>query len=108
MAQVKYFDVNSLQINTDTIGVNLYATTILQYMKKHGQKLDREIAKDTGLSLIQVRLAIAELKWLKEVSSCNVINFEDGLAIEGVLCRLSGYIPPAASGRKAAGQTVAA
>lgn len=27
------------------------ATSIPQYLKKHGQKLDREIAKDTGISL---------------------------------------------------------
>jgi transcription initiation factor IIE alpha subunit len=83
-------------------------TTILQYMKKHGQKLDREIAKDTCISLIQVRLTIAELQDIKQVSSCNVINFEDGVAIEGILCRFSGYIPPAAPGRKAAAQTAVA
>lgn len=84
----------------------MYISPILQYMKKHGQKLDREIAKDTGISLILVRLTIAELQCLKEVSSCNVINFEDGVATEGVLCRLSGYIPPAAPGRKASAATV--
>ena len=82
--------------------------TVLQYMKKHGQKLDREIAKDTGISLPQLRITIAELQSAKEVSSCNVINYEDGVAIEGVLCRFSGYIPPAAPGRKAAAQVVAA
>ena len=61
----------------------MYATKILQYMKIHGQKLDREIAKDTGISLIQVRITIAELQNLKEISSCSVINFENGVAIEG-------------------------
>jgi len=75
-------------------------------MKKHGQKLDREIAKDTGIPLDQVRLTIAELQNTKEVSSCNVINFEGSVAIEGLLCRISGYIPPAAPGRKATAQTV--
>jgi len=84
----------------------MYTTPILQYMKKHGQKLDREIAKDTGISLIKVRLTIAELQSIKEVSSCNVINFEDGVAAEGILCRFSGYIPPAAPGRKAATQVI--
>ncbi len=82
-------------------------TTILQYMKKHGQKLDREIAKDTGISLPQVRITVTELQRDKQVSSCNVINFEDGVAIEGILCRFSGYIPPAAPGRKAAAQVPA-
>ena len=80
------------------------ASIILQYMKKQGQKLDREISKDTGISLSQVRLTIVELQSAKEVSSCNVINFEDGVAVEGILCRFSGYIPPAAPGRKAAAQ----
>ena len=84
--------------------MTMHTSSILQYMKKHGQKLDREIAKDTGISLTQVRLTITELQDIKQVSSCNVINFEDGVAIEGVLCRFSGYIPPQAPGRKAAAQ----
>jgi len=81
---------------------------ILQYMKKHGQKLDREIAKDTGIALPQVRIAIKELERTKAVSSCNIINYEGGIAIEGLLCRISGYIPPAAPGRKANPQGAAA
>ena len=56
----------------------MQSTTILQYMKKHGQKLDREIAKDTGIELPQVRLAITKLQSTKAVFSCNVINFENG------------------------------
>jgi hypothetical protein len=86
----------------------MYTTPILQYMKKHGQKLDREIAKDTGIALHQVRVTITELQKTKAVFNCNVINFEDGVAAEGILCRLSGYIPPAAPGRKAAVQAVVA
>lgn len=82
----------------------MHSTTILQYMKKLGQKLDREIAKDTGITLPQVRVTITELQKTKAVFNCNVINFEDGVAAEGILCRFSGYIPPAASGRKAAVQ----
>lgn len=84
----------------------MYSVQIIQYLKKHGQKLDREIAKDTGISLPQVRMTILELERSKAVSSCNVINFESGVAIEGLLCRISGYIPPAAPGRKAAVQAV--
>jgi hypothetical protein len=74
---------------------------ILEHLKKHGQKLDREIAKDTGISISEVRLAISELELTKEVFTCSVINFESGVAIEGLLCRISGYIPPPAPGRKA-------
>ena len=75
-------------------------------MKKHGQKLDREIAKDTGISLDQVRVTISDLQTIKAVFNCNVINFEDGIAAEGILCRFSGYIPPAAPGRKATAQVI--
>jgi hypothetical protein len=49
---------------------------------------------------LQVRTSISELEGNKAVSSCSVINYEDGVAIEGLLCRVSGYIPPAAPGRK--------
>lgn len=83
----------------------MHRAAILEYMKKHGQKLDREIAKDTGISLTEVRMTIAELERTKAVSSCNITNFEGGVAVEGILCRFSGYIPPAAPGRKAAPQT---
>ena len=81
--------------------------TILQYMKKHGQKLDREIAKDTGIALPLVHVTIAELQSTKAVFSCNVINYDNGVAVEGILCRISGYIPPAAPGRKATSQVIA-
>ncbi len=78
----------------------MYTKLILDNLKKHGQRLDREIAKDTGISLLQVRTSISELEGNNAVSSCSVINYEDGVAIEGLLCRVSGYIPPAAPGRK--------
>jgi hypothetical protein len=31
---------------------------------------------------------------------CRSIRFRDGKHIEAVLCRIAGYIPPAAPGRK--------
>lgn len=86
----------------------MYTAPVMQYLKKHGQKLDREIAKDIGISLPQVRATISALELTKAVSSCNVINFEDGVAVEGLLCRISGYIPPAAPGRKATPQLTVA
>jgi hypothetical protein len=85
-------------------GFAMYNTLVLEYLKKHGQRCDREIAKATGISLIQIRNSILELELAKAISSCSVTNFEDGVAIEGMLCRISGYIPPAAPGRKAAPQ----
>ena len=82
----------------------MYNALVLEYLKKHGQRCDREIAKATGISLIQIRNSILELELIKAISSCRVTNFEDGVAIEGVLCRISGYIPSAAPGRKATPQ----
>lgn len=79
----------------------MYNTLVLENIKKHGQRCDREIAQETGISLIQVRSSILALELIKAISSCSVTNFEDGVAIEGMLCRVSGYIPPAAPGRKA-------
>lgn len=86
----------------------MYTAPVIQCLKKHGQKLDREIAKETGISLPQVRTTISALELIKAVSSCNVITFEGGVPVEGLLCRISGYIPPAAPGRKATPQTVVA
>lgn len=77
-------------------------TKVLQYLRKHGQKLDREIAEDTGIPLKQIRFSVAELTSRKEISNCSVIHYKEGKPIEGILCRVSGYIPPAAPGRKSA------
>lgn len=78
----------------------MYNALVLENIKKHGQRGDREIAQETGISLLQVRSSISALELTKVISSCSVINYEDGVAVEGVLCRISGYIPPAAPGRK--------
>lgn len=77
---------------------------ILQYLKKHGERLDSEIALATGTSLAKVRLHISELSDKREVMTCHSIRFEKGKKIEGIRCRLTGYIPPAAPGRKSKAQ----
>lgn len=73
---------------------------ILQFLKKHGEQLDTEIAVATGISLTKVRHLISELAAKGEVMSCRSIRFEKGKEIEGIRCRVAGYIPPAAPGRK--------
>jgi len=77
---------------------------ILQYLKKYGEQLDKEIAIATGTTLANVRLKISELASQGEVMTCHSIRFEKGKKIEGICCRLSGYIPPAAPGRKSKAQ----
>jgi len=49
--------------------------------------------------------------WLKlaaknEVVLCDSIRFEKGKKIEGILCRVAGFTPPAAPGRKAKGSAI--
>jgi len=77
---------------------------ILQYLKKHGEKLDTEIALAIGISLANVHLHLSELAAKGEVMACHSIRFEKGRKIEGISCRLAGYIPPAAPGRKSRSQ----
>lgn len=74
---------------------------ILKYLKKHGEKLDAEIAEGARLSLSKTRLYLAELAAKKEVVLCDSIRFEKGNKIEGILCRVTGFTPPASPGRKA-------
>ncbi len=73
---------------------------ILQYLKTHGERFDTEIADAMGISLVKARLQLSELAGKGEIMTCHSIRFEKGKQIEGVRCRLAGYIPPAAPGRK--------
>jgi hypothetical protein len=73
---------------------------ILQYLKKHGQHLDSEIALATGIPLQKVRASISALTSSGEISQCSVTRFNDGKPVQGILCRIAGSIPPASPGRK--------
>lgn len=78
----------------------MHTTPVLQYLKKHGQLLDLEIAAATGIPLEQVHISISELTAQGEISRCSVTRFKNGKPIEGIQCRIAGYFPPAAPGRK--------
>ena len=73
---------------------------ILQYLKNNGERLDSEIAAATGLSLANVRRGVTDLSARGDIMMCRSIRFKDGKQIDAMLCRVSGYIPPAAPGRK--------
>lgn len=73
---------------------------ILQYLKKHGEQLDMDIAVATGIPLANVHLHLSELAAKGEILACYSIRFEKDRKVEGISCRLVGYIPPAAPGRK--------
>jgi len=77
---------------------------ILQYLKTHGERLDTEIAAATGISLANVHIYLSELAAKGEIMACHSTRFEKGKKIEGVSCRVAGYIPPAAPGRKSKAQ----
>jgi DNA-binding IclR family transcriptional regulator len=73
---------------------------IMQYLKKNGQRMDSEIATATGMPLAKVRFMLADLSAQGEISRCSVTRFDHGKKIEGMLCRVAGYIPPKSPGRK--------
>lgn len=76
------------------------ATLIFQYLKKHGQLADWEIASAMDITLATVRDSLAKLSAKGDISQCTVIRFLDGKPVEGMLCRVAGTIPPKAPGRK--------
>jgi transcription initiation factor IIE alpha subunit len=73
---------------------------ILKYLKTHGERLDTEIAEAMGMSLAKARIQLTALSAEGEIMTCHTIKFEKGKKIEGLSCRLSGFIPKAAPGRK--------
>jgi DNA-binding IclR family transcriptional regulator len=72
----------------------------LQCLSKYGQRLDSEIAQETGVPLATVRQSLTALVATGAVIMCHLTRFEKGERIEAWLCRVSGYVPPAAPGRK--------
>lgn len=75
-------------------------TEILQCLKKHGQRLDLEIAKETGLPLASVRKQLTSLVEKGAVITCSLTRFEGTKRIDAWQCRVSGYVPPIAPGRR--------
>ena len=73
----------------------------LQCLKKYGQRLDLEIAKEMGMPLATVRKQLVGLAATRAVIMCNLTRFENGKRIDAWQCRVSGYLPPPAPGRKA-------
>ncbi len=74
---------------------------VLECLQKYGQRLDLEIAKETGVPLTTVRQRLASLVATGEILTCNLTRFEHGKRIDAWQCRISGFIPSLAPGRKA-------
>lgn len=81
---------------------------VLQYLKKHGQRLDSEIAAATGIPLEQVRRDISVLSAMGEITTCSVTRFNGDERFEGTQCRPATFIPPKSPGRKPGAQVKAA
>jgi predicted ArsR family transcriptional regulator len=78
---------------------------VLECLKKYGQRLDLEIAKEVGVPLATVRLRLAGLAAEGAITTCSLTRFEHGKRIDAWQCRVSGYVPPRAPGRKAKAPT---
>ena len=74
---------------------------ILECVKRHGERLDSQIAEETGVSIAEVRERAAGLAASGALVTCNLTRFDKGERIDAWVYRVSGYIPPAAPGRKA-------
>ncbi|HEX8009663.1 MAG TPA: ArsR family transcriptional regulator [Casimicrobiaceae bacterium] len=74
---------------------------VLQCLRKYGQRLDLELAKEMNMPLATVRQRLASLAATGAVIKCNLTRFEGGKRIDAWQCRVSGYVPPLAPGRKA-------
>ena len=72
----------------------------LQCLKRHGQRLDLEIARETRVPLATVRAHLTALADRREAVVCKTIQFENGRQVEAWQGRVSGFVPPAAPGRK--------
>ena len=73
---------------------------VLQCLKKHGQRLDLEIADEMRVPLATVRRRLAELSAAGAVVMCKLTRYEGSKTIEAWQCRVSGYVPAPAPGRK--------
>ena len=78
---------------------------ILQFLKLKGEGLDSEIAAATGLSLAMVRGRVSQLSARGDVVVCRLTRYQNGTPTHALLCRMSGYIPAAAPGRKSKSRT---
>ena len=74
---------------------------VLQCLKKYGQRLDVEIADEIRVPVATVRSRIAELRATGAVVTCKLTRYDGERTIEAWECRVSGYAPKPAPGRKA-------
>ena len=73
---------------------------ILSCLRAHGQCLDSEIARETGVTVQDVREQLAALLASGHVIACKLTRFDKGKPVVAMMYRASGYFPPVGAGRK--------
>jgi hypothetical protein len=76
---------------------------ILQYLKNHGECSDKEIAEGIGIPIADLHLKLAALSAKNQIMMCQSSKFVKGKETKCIICRIAGYVPPAAPGRKKTG-----
>ena len=73
---------------------------ILSCLRARGQCLDSEIAKETGVTVHEVREQFAALLASGHVIACKLTRFDKGKPVVAMMYRASGFFPPVGAGRK--------
>jgi predicted transcriptional regulator len=92
----------ALQASPQEVGAMI---EVLECLKKYGQRLDLEIAKEVGMPLATVRKRLESLVASGDIITCSLTRFNNGKRTEALQCRVSGYVPPPAPGRKPAAKS---
>jgi hypothetical protein len=72
----------------------------MQRLKKYGQRLDLELAAEMRARVATVRKRLAKLSASGDVVMSQLTHYEGTKTIEAWQCRVSGYVPAPAPGRK--------
>jgi predicted transcriptional regulator len=73
---------------------------IVSLLKSKGEQLDADIATALRLPLASVKRNIAQLSASGDIMTCQVIRYRGEQKVEGLSCRVAGFIPPRTAGRK--------
>lgn len=73
---------------------------IIDYLKLHGEQMDTDLARALELPLEQVRSGMQDLLAKGAVMMCFVTRYREGAEVQGWSCRLAGFVPPPAPGRR--------
>jgi transcription initiation factor IIE alpha subunit len=73
---------------------------ILQYLKKHGERSDKEIADALCIRLADLHIQLAVLKDKNQIMLCQSTKYVKGKEVKALICRIAGFTPPTKPGVK--------